>query len=43
MKPPIFTELADADLIDIYTYSYEQWGEYQAERFGIIITHTVEK
>ncbi len=33
MKPPIFTELADADLTDIYTYSYEQWGESQADKY----------
>ncbi len=33
MKPPIFTELADADLIEIYTYSYQQWGESQADKY----------
>ena len=29
-----YTELADADLIGIYIYTYETWGESQAVRYS---------
>ncbi len=41
--PPIFTELAEADLIEIYTYSYQQWGEFQADKYINLLREGVNK
>lgn len=43
MKPAIFTELAEADLIEIYTYSYQQWGESQADKYINVLREGVNK
>ena len=43
MKPAIFTELAETDLIEIYTYSYQQWGTSQADKYINILREGVNR
>lgn len=38
-----FTEQADLDLLNIYTYSYRSWGELQAVKYTDLLREAINK
>lgn len=38
-----FTEQADLDLLNIYTYSYRSWGELQAVKYTDLLREALNK
>lgn len=43
MREVLFTEQADADLICIYTYSYQNWDEEQAIQYTNQLKKTIQQ